>query len=71
MSKKLIDSIMHFDRFNTDLYREVINTKNGKMEERDYQDEVENPLGYAVWFAYIFVFVLVTILIGLVCFIVK
>ena len=54
---------MHFDRFNTDLYREVINTKNGKMEERDYQDEVENPLGYAVWFAYVFVFIVVTILI--------
>jgi hypothetical protein len=29
MSKKLIDSIEHFDRFDTDKYVEVVNAKNG------------------------------------------
>lgn len=29
MKKKLIDSIEHFDRFDTDKYVEVVNAKNG------------------------------------------
>jgi hypothetical protein len=65
--KKVIDSIMHFDRFNTDLYREVINTKNG-MQYRDYKDEEFEPnrnLGCIMFIIYsmIFLFVL-AVLIG-------
>lgn len=68
MSKKLIDSIEHFDRFDTDKYVEVVNAKNGIYDEEEYINKQINQ-GCLEFFKAIIFLIVLTSVIYFLCFI--
>lgn len=67
MSKKLIDSIEHFDRFDTDKYVEVVNAKNGIYDEEEHVNKQFNQ-GCLEFFKAIIFLTVLTFLIYATCF---
>lgn len=68
MSKKLIDSIEHFDRFDTDKYVEVVNAKNGIYDEEEHINKQFNQ-GCLEFFKAIVFLIVLTSVIYFLCFI--
>jgi|688.fasta_scaffold1412056_2 hypothetical protein len=68
MKKKLIDSIEHFDRFDTDKYVEVVNAKNGIYDEEEHINKQFNQ-GCMEFFKAIIFLTILTFTIYALCFI--
>jgi len=66
--KKLIDSINHFDRFDTDKYIDVINAKNGIYDEQEHIEKQLN-VGCMEFIKAVLFLIILTFLIYTLCFI--
>lgn len=55
--KNLLDSMMHFDRFNTDLYVRVVNRKNN-VELKEESESSNNIYDYIILVLYFLGFVI-------------